>query len=165
MFAPLVAYKFLLTTSLSLVNDTPRPKSYLLYDMALQLIPMILLILIASSQADIKILSVPNGRLGPEPCVRVCSGFDKDYSTWYNSRDNPGKVVKLIEIHDCGFVSPPVITAVSGGKSTWLCPSFTVQFLYSSSFYLFSVSEFTRDEMMKNNCNVYWTATGFTCNY
>ena len=130
-----------------------------------RLLPMFVLVLLAGTQADIKILDTPDGKAGPEPCVRVCSGVDKDYSGWYDSDHNPGNVYKPINMTGCDFVSQPTVTAVSGsgvGLSN-LCPSLTVTLVRSHFFYLFSVSDFTKDKMRQHQCRVYWTATGFTC--
>ena len=135
-----------------------------LSDMA-RLLPIYVSVLLASAQADIKILNTPDGRIGPEPCVRVCSGVDKNYSGWYDSDPNPGKVYKGINMSGCDFVSEPVVTAVSGnGFNTFnLCPSFTVTYVHRDLFYLYSLSDFTKEKMNQHQCRVYWTATGFTC--
>ena len=133
-----------------------------------RLLPMFVSVLLASTQADIKIVSTPDGKMGPEPCVRVCSGVDKDYSGWTNSGANLGKVRKTIYMSGCNFVSRPVVIAVSGSgfRNTHLCPSLTVTYVtYASSgyFFLSSVSSITRDKMRLHQCRVYWTATGFIC--
>ena len=126
---------------------------------------MLVSVLLAGTLADIKILDTPDGKIGPEPCVRVCSGVDKNYSGWYDSDSNPGKVYMPINMTGCDFVSQPIVTAVSGsgvGLSN-LCPSLTVTLVRSHFFYLFSVSDFTKNKMKLHQCRVYWTATGFTC--
>ena len=128
------------------------------------LLPIAVLVLLASTQADIKILSTPDEKTGPEPCIRTCSGVDKNYSRWYNSDTNPGKVFKWIDMSDCDFVSQPIVTAVSGsGASDGLCPSFTAAYVQSNKFFLYSVTNFSTDTMKNNACRVFWTATGFTC--
>ena len=127
------------------------------------LLPMLISVVIASTQADIKIVSTPNGKLGPEPCIRTCSGVDKDYSGWHAAAYYPGKVHKSIYMSGCDFVSEPVVTAVSGNGNGYLCPSFTVTYVRSGYFLLYSVSDFTKDKMSQYQCRVYWTATGFTC--
>ena len=72
-------------------------------------------VLLASTQADIKILSTPDGKMGPEPCVRVCSGVDSDYSGWWGSGSHEGKVFKTLRFEGCDFVSVPVVTAMTTG--------------------------------------------------
>ena len=126
---------------------------------------MLVSVLLASTQADIKILDTPDGKMGPESCFRVCSGVDKHYIGWSDSVNNPGKVYKYIDMSNCDFVSRPVVTAVSGsgvGGSN-LCPSLTVPHVRSNYFHLYSVSDSTKDKMSQYQCRVYWTATGFTC--
>ena len=123
-------------------------------------------VLLASTQADTKILNTPDGKTGPEPCIRVCSGVDKNFSGWDNSSKNPGKVYKFINIYGCNFVSPPIVTAVAGSGHILahkLCPSFTVNNVASSAFNLYSVTDFTAYYMRQHQCRIYWTATGYTC--
>ena len=129
------------------------------------LLPIFIPVLLASTQAGlIKILDTPDGTMGSEPCVTVCSGVDKDYSGWFNSGSNPGKVWKKIFMSGCHFLSPPVVTAVSGGNAgDELCPSVTVNYLNADRFTIYSVSDHTHDQMRLHMCRIYWTATGFTC--
>ena len=130
------------------------------------LLPILVLFLFSSTRADTKIVSTPDGKTGPEPCVRVCSGVDKDYTRWDNSGLYSGKVIKYIDMSGCDFVSPPIVTAVSGGlkDDEWtFCPSFNVPKVYSSYFALYSVTDFTGNMMKENECKVFWTATGYTC--
>ena len=145
----------------TLILQVQQHKVFELSNMA-RLLPMFISVLLASTQADIKIVSTPDGKMGSEPCVRTCSGVDKDYSGWYNAGSYyPGKVHKYIDMSGCDFVSQPVVTAVSGNG--YLCPSFIVTYVRSDYFTLFSVSDFTKDKMWQHQCRVYWTATGFTC--
>lgn len=133
--------------------------------MALLLVQIFVLVLSSGALADIKILDTPDGKMGPEPCVRVCSGIDRDYTGWDDSSENPGEVYKWIHgMSGCGFVSAPVVT-VSGGSisSSDLCPSFTHYLVSNTEFFLYSVSGSSRDKMINHKCEVYWTATGFTC--
>ena len=129
------------------------------------LLLIFLSVLLAGTQADTKILDTPDGKLGLEPCVRVCSGVDKDYSGWENSRNNPGKVFKWIDMSGCNFVSRPIVTAVSGSgaSSSNLCPSLTASKVDSDRFFVYSVPNFTANTIINNACRVDWTATGFTC--
>ena len=130
------------------------------------LLSIFISVLLVGAQADTKILNTPDGKTGPEPCIRVCSGVDKNFSGWDNSPQNPGKVYKFINIYGCGFVSPPIVTAVSGSGHDLaykLCPSFSVNQVTSSSYHLYSVTDFTAYNMRQHQCRIYWTATGFTC--
>ena len=129
------------------------------------ILPIFISVLFAGTQADIKILDTPDGKTGPEPCARVCSGVDKDYTGWVDSDTNPGKVFKWMDMSGCNFVSRPIVTAVSGSgaSSSNLCPSFTVSRVESDRFFVYSVTYFRADTMKNNACRVDWTATGFTC--
>ena len=144
-----------------ILNDS---YSIQLFDMEI-LLPIFVSVLLASAQADIKILSTPDGVTGPEPCIRTCSGVDKNHSRWYNSDTNPGKVFKWIDMSGCDFVSQPVVTAMSGEGigNEGLCPSFTAAYVQSNKFFIYSVTDFRADTMKNNACRVFWTATGFTC--
>ena len=129
------------------------------------LLPMFISVLLTSTQADTKILSTPDGKMGPDPCARVCSGVDKKHTVWLDSGYYPGKVNKRISMFGCEFISTPVVTVVSGGGADGykICPSLTVADVTHSSFLLYSVSDFTKDKIVQSKCRVYWTATGFTC--
>ena len=133
-------------------------------DMALLLSLLFLVLLVSTVEADIKILDTPDGKMGPEPCVRVCSGVDKEHTGWttYN-----GRVYKAIYMSGCDFVSPPVVTMVSASgvnNPNYLCPSFTVYQSLSSEYFLpISESGYTKEKMRLYQCRIYWTATGFTC--
>ena len=131
------------------------------------LLPIFVSVLFVGAQADIKMVSTPDGKMGPEHCLRVCSGVDKNYYGWINSQDNRGKVLKWIDMSGCDFVSEPVVTvgSSSGDRSTMtnLCPSFTVTDGRIKEFLLNSVSDFDRYKMANRQCRVFWTATGFTC--
>ena len=123
------------------------------------------LILLAGVHADIKILNTPAGKVGSEPCARICSGVDQEYTQWVLTANHPTKVHKYINISDCNFVYPPVITAVSGGSADnfRLCPSFTIPAVNNDGFKLYSVVDSSHDRMRVDQCNVYWTASGFVC--
>ena len=126
------------------------------------LLPIFVWVLFACTQADTKIVSTPDGTMGPEPCIRTCSGADKNYYGWSNQY---GIVSKKIDMSECDFASPPVVAAVSGsgaGKDM-LCPSINVPDLKSDEFTLYSSSFYTADIVKRNKCIVYWTATGFIC--
>ena len=133
--------------------------------MALLLQPMMMLVLLGHGiEADTKIVSTPDGNMGPEPCVRTCSGVDNDYGRWRNSGEDP-RVTKFISMSGCDFVSKPVVTAVSAGEfgSDRTCPSFSLRHVQESFFWLYSVQHLTEEQMREMQCSVYWTATGFIC--
>ena len=63
-------------------------------------------------------------------------------------------------------MSVPVVTAMTtGGFGQFqdLCPPLTVFVYHKGSGSVMSVMDSTKDEMRRNECIVYWTATGFTC--
>ena len=126
---------------------------------------MFFLVLLAGIRSDTKILDTPDRNMGPEPCIRTCTGIDRVVTGWYNSGVHLGKVYKDIDMTGCDFVSSPVVIALSGGNSNpyRVCPSFTIRNIDNNKFKLYSVSDFTSDEMRKNECKVFWTATGFAC--
>ena len=128
------------------------------------LLPMFVLVLLAGTQADIRIVSTPDRKMGAIPCVRTCSGVDKNYAGWYNYRY--GIVSKRIDMSDCDFVSQPIVTAVSGSSpgKNMQCPSLNLPDVKSGEFTLYSSSVYyTADWARRDECRVYWTATGFTC--
>ena len=145
-------------------SHSSTTQSIRLFEMAL-ILPIFISVLFAGTLADTKILDTPDGKIGPETCVRSCSGVDKDYSRWTDSGNNPGKVYKWIDMSGCEFVSQPVITVTSGQgtENDGLCPSFTAAYVQSKKFFLYSVTNFRADTMKNNACRVFWTATGFTC--
>ena len=124
-------------------------------------LPILALILLSIVLGDIKILNTLDGKLGSEPCTRICSGVDKDYTGWRASF-NRGKVWKTVEITGCDFISTPIVTAVSGSHNK-VCPSFTVPVVVSNNFKLYTVEDYTADKMAADKCKVFWTAVGFVC--
>ena len=127
-------------------------------------VTIFVLILLAGVQGDIKIVNTLSGRLGHEPCARICSGVDQDYKRWGDSTASPGKTYKNIYMTDCDFISAPVITVTSLGVSDYyLCPTFTIAYVYNNRFRLYSVPDFTADKMRRYLCVIYWTAVGFVC--
>ena len=129
------------------------------------LLPIFITVLLAGTVADTKILSIPDGKLGPEPCIRTCTGVDKDYSGWVDdSRIVSGTVLKSILIDDCDFVSPPVVTVTTKGANVYSrCPSVHLIYTWGHLFQVRSVSKFTKRGMISNKCDIHWTATGFIC--
>ena len=133
--------------------------------MAFLLQPMIMLVLLGHGiEADTKIVSTPDGTMGPDPCVRTCTGVDNDYGGWHDSGWHPG-VWKYIYMSGCDFVSKPVVTVTSAGDvgHDRTCPTFSVTYVSSDFFNLYSVQDFTKDKMREKQCSVFWTATGFIC--
>ena len=118
--------------------------------------------------ADIKILNTPTrSQPGPEPCSRICSGVSWWGSTgfynWKRSSIYRNKLVRPNDMRECGFVSAPLVTATAGGNVNALCPSVSVSYINERRFDLYTVEDTTLDEVAKKGCNIYWTASGFTC--
>ena len=122
------------------------------------------LFLLAGVQGDIKILDTPDGTMGHETCARICSGVDKEYTRWSDSRASPGKTYNYVYMSDCEFISPPVVTVTSRGVSdSRLCPPVTISKVYSWRIFIYSVPDFTADKMREHQCSIFWTAVGFVC--
>ena len=133
------------------------------------LTPLIVtLVLVPAVQGELKILDTPDGKTGPAPCALTCSGVgrwnDTDPYCWLNSGYHPAKVYRHVDIRGCNFVSAPVVTTTTGSISfTGLCPSVTVTFVNSKQFNVYSVEDVRASKMLRDECSVYWTATGYNC--
>ena len=132
---------------------------------------LLMLVLEPVVRGDIKILDVPYGSVGSAPCARTCAGIGRwNDGDWLNSSLFLGKVLKDVQISDCDFVTPPVVTAAtrhnnnSGGRGTFnVCPSVFVRSVAVSSFYVYSVEDTTATKMREARCDVYWSAFGYVC--
>ena len=62
----------------------------------------------------------------------------------------------------CGFVSTPVITAVSRGPRG-PCPGVSLRYVWYKGFDVVTVVDAAADDMVENDCDIYWTAHGFVC--
>ena len=129
---------------------------------------MIAMMVAPALSSELKILDDPGGSTRPAPCALTCSGisrWDEADKTgkyeWKYSGEYEGKVYKIVEMSDCKFVSPPVITATTGGKE--LCPSISLRHIWESQFYVYSVEDTTHDRMKTNKCYVHWSAFGYNC--
>ena len=117
-------------------------------------------------QADIKILETPAHKFGPEPCSRICSGVSwwntdsEDLYSWKRSGLDRNKLMRPNDMRDCGFKSAPLVTAIAGGR---MCPSISVYFIDNERFDVYTVEDTTLYEIKVKECNIYWTASGFTC--
>ena len=136
------------------------------------------LILLAGVQGDIKILNTPDGIIRPEPCARICSGVEKEYSGWSLGTGDSfsHRVYKDVYMSDCDFISPAVIT-VTSRSAYWPCPTFSIWRVYNNRFTLFTVPDLPPEIeshryiprnllpvwMERNQCSIYWTAVGFVC--
>ena len=119
-------------------------------------------------QISLKILETPDGTQHPEHCSLVCSGISRynepDTDFLWRQNEN-GKVYKKVEISDCGFASPPILTATTQGGST-SCPSLRVFEPRNGSLryvWVASVEDLTVDNVTMGHCDVYWIATGYNC--
>ena len=122
-----------------------------------------LTLVISTLQFDVKIVSSPDRAPHPAPCTLICSGEDSALD-WTDSRWLSGKVHKYIDMSDCGFVSPPVVTVSSRG-SYGVCPSLFMEMstLSSDDFVVFSVEDSHARDAIRNQCFVHWIATGYNC--
>ena len=126
-----------------------------------------LMLALPSLQIELKILSLPSGHpIGPAPCALTCSGvssFGETGSEKWNGSGFAITAYKIIDITECGFSSPPVVTAMLSGISQ-NCPSISVfNFADKTKLAVFTVQAATADQMISNLCDVYWTANGYSC--
>ena len=121
----------------------------------------LLMMLVAQTISDQKILSVPYGQTGPGPCARTCSGVASYKDTGDNRwTDYHGKAYKRADITESGFVSAPIVTAlVNGPYSTPYYPSIRVWSVSSTMIHEVA----TPSNMVRYQCVVYWIATGYIC--
>ena len=128
---------------------------------------LLMLVLVPVLRGDIKILDVPDGSVGPDPCARACTGVGRwNDGDWLNSSTFPGKVLKDVQIADCDFVTPPVVTAATRyniGGTYNVCPSVFVFSVAASRFTVYSVEDTTATKITGARCDVYWSAFGYVC--
>ena len=132
------------------------------------MITLLMLVLVPVLRGDIKILNTPDG---PAPCARACAGVGKWDETgkwsWVNSGAFRGMVYKNVQMVDCDFATPPVVTAATkrgGTNSRDSCPSVFVDGVGASWFGVYSVGDATDATKMRSaKCDVYWTAFGYVC--
>lgn len=133
-------------------------------------IPVVAALMITlAEQADVKIVSIPRDNPGPDPCTLVCAGvarWNEGAGGWTNSLSQAGKVYRSVHTTECNFVSTPVVTITSAAadpNGNVVCPAVSVAHVRDSWFGVFSVGDMTKGEIMKKQCDVYWSASGFTC--
>ena len=66
-------------------------------------------------------------------------------------------------LNNCGFVSAPVVTAIMRGN---YCPSIQVWAVSDTRLYFMgfvTVEDGTASKMVCNECDVFWSATGYIC--
>ena len=123
-----------------------------------------LMLTIPTLPLEVKILNTPDGISHPPPCALTCSGISKHSDTGnYNWRSYHGQAYKENNITGCGFVSPPVVTAILKGYYMRGCPSVFIELSKESWFVVQTVEGATAGQMTKDRCDVYWTANGFNC--
>ena len=114
----------------------------------------------------LKFLDSPDGEIGPEPCALTCSGVSRYNETggggWLRSWT--GKAFKKVDIKGCGFVTRPIVIAITNGPEVEKhCPSLRMQMVHYEWFGALTVEDTNEIEMRENKCDVYWTANGFNC--
>ena len=128
---------------------------------------MILVAIATQIRGDIKILDTPSHETGPEPCTRICSGVswwdDVGLYEWRSSTVYPSKMFRFNDMQECGFVRQPVVVATAGGKSNNLCPSVAISHIDKARFDLYTVEDSSLSYITQRECNIYWTASGYTC--
>ena len=64
------------------------------------MLTLVMLVLVPVVRGDIKILDVPYGSVGPDPCARTCAGIGR--YDWVDSSSTYflGKVYKWVQITD-----------------------------------------------------------------
>ena len=119
---------------------------------------------VSPSLSDLKILNLPEGELGPDPCARTCSGVSKheETGTYYGWHDYDGLVYKAVDMTGCKFVSTPVVAIMSSGDAQY-CPNVEKASIAAHRYYVRTEKTQTADQMRKWKCNVHWIATGFIC--
>ena len=128
----------------------------------------LLMMLVAQTISDQRILSLPDGQTGPAPCARTCSGVasykDTGDNRWWDWPLNRGKAYKITDIAECGFVTVPVATAATRGPYySRYCPSIRVRGVYSTRLFFITFEDATPSDMVREKCDVHWIATGYIC--
>ena len=126
------------------------------------------MVLVPALQSELKILDTPDGGIRPAPCAVTCSGVgrwndENNNYKWQNSRINPGKVFKFINIGNCNFVSAPVVTTTSVSMKMAGCPAVSVWYLTESYVTVYSVQDTSAKQMRSDECDIHWSAFGFNC--
>jgi hypothetical protein len=80
--------------------------------------------------------------------------------SWYNRQNKAGKP---INIRECGFVSPPVVTAITAEGQRYDCPAITTFYTKTQLFYVKTVANARAADMTRGECDVNWIATGYNC--
>ena len=129
---------------------------------------MMLMLVTPSLASDLKILNIPYGENGPPPCALTCSGVAKHNEShwkWQWESYTTGEAARRVNIAECGFVTPPVVTASLIGPyfGARRCPSISLRFVYKEMFLINTVEEATAIQMVENQCDVLWIATAYNC--
>ena len=75
-----------------------------------------------------------------------------------------GKAFKMVDIKGCGFVTRPIVIAITNGpEDDRHCPALRMQMVHYEWFGALTVEDTKAATMKENKCDVYWTANGFNC--
>jgi hypothetical protein len=107
--------------------------------------------------SELKILSTQDGNLGPAPCALICTGV-LSYSTGWVDANR--EAYNTIDYRECGFVSPPTVTATLHG---WRCPAVYTYFTDKTGTGVYTVEDVPASTLISQECDVHWTATGYNC--
>jgi hypothetical protein len=121
------------------------------------LIPLLLLMLTASTVGKLKVLSTVDGVMRPATCALTCTGVT-GYSGW---KDYGNEAWQPIDYKGCGFVGTPTTTVTQEGD---LCPSVYIYNPFQTGAYVYTVENVPASTLISKKCKTFWTATGYTCN-
>ena len=132
---------------------------------------LLTLLLAVPSLSEQKILSLPKGEPGPQPCTLTCSGvakYEMSSEVGYHYRywmSNYEQSYRYVDMGDCGFASAPVVTATLNGPGAGdrRCPPIYITYTDRTLFMVMTTEDISPSRMMDNKCDVYWTANGYDC--
>ena len=82
----------------------------------LLLLLLLLLFVVRTQQVELKILNIDEeGAMGPPPCSLLCAGSTGKKTEWRDLEN--GRALFSVEIGECAFTSPPVVTITFASRS------------------------------------------------
>ena len=131
---------------------------------------MITTLVVSTFQAELKILSTPDGTTRPPPCALTCTGVARHRETLYYSWIDltTRQAWKNTDITWCGFTTAPIVVATlrspfAGDTARDRCPFIYVNRVDKDIFSVLTIQDATAAQMTGRQCDIYWTANGYSC--
>ena len=120
---------------------------------------LLTIVLAGTACSDLRILSTPDGQDHPAPCAVTCAGVATPY--WMESGFHFTRTYASLDISECGFTSPPIVTANLRVFKRF--PNIHLTEVDSQSVVAYTDEQYRAADANRGGWKIHWVAIGHVC--